>query len=170
MEENGVRKKIRFFVTRDPGIRFQELRQCTGVNESTLRYHIGYLLRKGELRVDSMKGEKRIFPSSDLKRSKMAKEEVRVLQAVEEEPGITLKELIVATNLKKRELSSILRKRVNQGMIIAFKDMGSGEKRYMDPCVYVELRFKDLVKDLVSGKISESQFLKERRKLEEIKG
>jgi len=168
MESKIVRERIRFLIAREPGIRFQELRRCLGTSESNLRYHVKWLEKNDEIRIDREHGEKRIFPSgsmeSDREKSGDTRLEKRLLTLIEAHPGIEKDDLADRIYITRKKLRGALKKLSKEKRIIAYKNFG--RIRYMLSDRYYEWKFRKLVRSLIDGELDEREFLERKEKLD----
>ena len=175
--KHRTRKIIYNYISAHPGISFSDIKNVLDLTDSTLRYHLD-LLEKGEkiksMFVDGKKSyypvQRVIFePLEDISRVKMHRlnrSQELIVDTISREPGITQKELIRRTRLKRITVSYNIRKLLDWGMIK--KESRGRNIRYhciTDEQLHEEI-LKGLVVKLLKNEIDENTFLMLKRKLE----
>lgn len=175
--ENKTRKKIYNHIKIHPGIPFNIIKKVFDLKEGTLRYHLKYLESRNEIR-SFTKGKKRCFypikktifnsrSELDLRLHRLTNSQEQLLNAIQCKPGITQKELIYMTGLKRITITINMKKLLGYGVV---RKEPNG--KYI--CYYyisdTELRkklIKKLVFKFVNNEIEEKTFLALKKRLEE---
>ena len=144
--------------------------------ESTLRYHLKYLETAEEIK-SCLEGNNRCYypiqnivftlrSESDFECFQLSPTQQRLLEHIQRKPGITQKDLLIATNLKRLTAAYNLRKLIDIGVV-------RKEPNGRNTCYFyisnIELRKKILRKMIVKfvdHEIDEQTFLEFKRKLE----
>jgi predicted transcriptional regulator len=174
--ENKSRRMIFNHIINHPGVSFSIIKQVFGLTESTLRYHLNYLETRNEIRSiihDRNKcyypNQKHIFDTrieSELSIQKLNPIQERLINTIQLNPGVTQKDLIfktklkritIAQNLKKLLDFGILRKEPN-GRLVCYYFITDAELR--------EKVLKKLITMLLNDEIDEKTFLALKRKLD----
>ncbi len=98
-KDHGTRSLLYDYIRKNPGSTFIMLKSVLKIPDGTLRYHLGYLLKRNKI-VQEKNGREKCyysyhkerFPFSD-PNLKLNKEQKRILQIVSMEPMIPYKEL-----------------------------------------------------------------------------
>jgi len=171
--KNKTRKMVLSYIQNHPGVPFGRLKDIFDLTDGTLRYHLGYLEKKGEVR-SKFKGGKKIFyptkmaaPSRGRRKSGGSRNQSRITSVIKRDPGITKRELYQATNISKKELDKELRKLSDQGVIRKVEDDDgyTGFQLVSEKDMQKEI-FKLLVIKLIRKEIDEETFNELKEELE----
>lgn len=163
--KNKNRRMLLNYIQTHPGVPFGRLKDIFDLTDGTLRYHLGYLEKKGEVKSKFKGGKKIFFPtkmaaaSARVKgRSGTSRNQSRMISVIKREPGITKRELYQATNISKRELDRELRKLRDRGVIRRVQEDGyQGFELASEKDMQKEV-FKLLVIKLIRREIDEETF------------
>ena len=96
---NGVRPKIVNYLQMHPGTSFNTIKSIFELNDSTLRYHLRYLEKRGKIKSDS---DKRIYyPVGHGAKTTLTATQKQLLGTIKNHPGITQKELAARTKINR---------------------------------------------------------------------
>lgn len=99
--KNDLRPKIANYIQVHPGSSFKTIKTIFDLPDSTLRYHLRYLEKTGQIKSDS---NKRIYYPIESKGEKTLSEtQQKLIYTIKKNPGITQKEL--STNTKMNRLT-----------------------------------------------------------------
>lgn len=173
-----TRKRIYNHILAYPGVSFNIIKSVFELTDSTLRYHLKYLESKNEIK-SSLEGRNRCYypvhGSIGESESKTKLEmgaynlnstQERLINLVQQHPGITQKGLILKTRLKKITVAYNVNKLVKFGLVQK-ENSGKYVNYYYIPDV--ELRKKiieKLILKLINHEIDEHTFLIIKKKLE----
>jgi predicted transcriptional regulator len=173
--EHNTRKMIINHIMAYPGVSFVIIKKMLNLPEGTLRYHLNYLESKNEIK-STLQGKNRcyypvqkvVFDSrsdSEIKTHRLSETQERLLSTIRRNPGITQKDLILQTGLKRITVGYNLRKIVDFGVV---RKEPNGRK----VCYYyisdIELRErikKRLITKFLNNEIDEQTFLALKKKL-----
>jgi predicted transcriptional regulator len=178
MEENPVRKRILYFITQNPGSTFLSVSKSLGINESTLRYHLKCLERRGEIDLRLMKGSRVVFPGRDIdapkgfgrRKRKLDPRSDRILSIIEGHPGLDHDEILARTDMSKKDVLMVLRSLIRSHMVIMVEDEVRERCSYYLARTYYDKMFRYLVELLVQKRIDEESFLERKMELDRICG
>ncbi|MGA1847952.1 MAG: winged helix-turn-helix transcriptional regulator [Thermoplasmatota archaeon] len=178
MEENPVRKRILHFVSQNPGSPLLSVGKSLGINESTLRYHLKCLERKGEVDLKTLEGRRLVYPGSGsvpevLDRRKGRKLDARsrkILAIIGGSPGLDHEGILEMTDLSKKEVLMVLRGLIRSRRIIMVEDEENERCAHYLTGTYYDNMFRYLVELLLQRKIDEESFLRRKRELDRICG
>lgn len=168
--KNKTRKTLLNYIQNHPGVPFGRLKDIFDLTDGTLRYHLGYLEKKGEVK-SRFKGGKKIFYPTKMAAPARGKgtsrNQARMISVIERDPGITKRQLYQATNISKRELDRELRKLCDRGLIKRAEDEDGyvGFELVSEKDMQKEV-FKLLVIKLIRKEIDEETFNYLREELE----
>ena len=92
--ENAKRRKILRIVMKNPGISLKELEEVTGMNRSTLRFHIDFLEKEGWVRSVRVGKHKLLFANGqDVHVDIKSERKRRIIELLSGRDGLSIKEL-----------------------------------------------------------------------------
>ncbi len=92
--ENAKRRKILRIVMKNPGISFKELEEVTGMNRSTLRFHVDSLEREGWIRSIRIGKHKLLFANGqDVRIDVKSDRKRRIIELLSRKDNLSIKEL-----------------------------------------------------------------------------
>jgi predicted transcriptional regulator len=119
-----TRKRLMLYIQENPGTTFQRLKGVFKLNEGTLRYHLNYLRRTKSI-VQIKKDNKRTYlPSGFLfgREVRLNRDQKRVIELIQSDPGITRKELMERTRQSRKLLSYNLSRLNELGLVWRIKE------------------------------------------------
>lgn len=94
-----LRQGISNYIQLHPGTSFKTIKTIFGLADSTLRYHLRYLEKKGVIRSDS---DTRVYyPTRHEEEGTLSKTQRRLIRTIRRQPGLTQKELSAKTDLSR---------------------------------------------------------------------
>lgn len=176
--EHETRKMIYHHIIAHPGVSFKVLKRVFGLNDSTLRYHLDYLEKADEISFGLEKGKREYYPNQNkhiIIRNddtssgflQLTARQDQILNTIKRNPGITQKELLGMTGMKRLTLINNINKlmdlcivrRVPENTHVCYEYLENEQLKY-------EI-LKQLVVKLLRHEITEQKFLELKRKLEE---
>jgi predicted transcriptional regulator len=175
--EHETRKKIYNHILTYPGVSFSIIKTILGLTDSTLRYHLKYLESKNEIK-SSIEGNKRcyyaihrVIVDSKIKSNhgtyKLNPTQETLINTIHHHPGITQKELILKTRLKKITVAYNVNKLVKFGMIQKEKFGKHVNYFYMTDDKLRKKLIQKLILKLINREIDEHTFLILKKKLDQ---
>ena len=174
--DNRTRKRLYDYITYHPGVSFQILQEAFRMKDGTLRYHLQYLLRRGEI-VKGGDGHRRIYYCTGTKRNwllgrpipgRLNDQQRMVLETISLAPGISRSELWMRIKQTRKELSGNLRSLMDLGLIWKVKtSKGEGFEVITENGIYREV-YALLLDRLVKGDLSLVEFEALRDRLKRI--
>lgn len=164
---NGYRSKIVNYIQIHPGTSFKTIKTIFNINEGTLRYHLKYLEKHGQIKSDT---KKRIYyPIGYGKESTLSKTQQKIIFTIKRNPGITQKKLSAKTNLNR----ITIRKNINlliQNESVYVREIG---KRLHHYYIYSEelknIKMMKLINKLLLHKIDEETYWDQRHEINKRK-
>ena len=165
--ESVIRKSLLDYIVQNPSVSFQTLVRAFKMNESTLRYHVDYLIHTGDI-IKRRSGVSKIFfpklltnqyRGSDNGNNGLNRKDKRVLTIISQKPGITRKGIKESVSMTSKELTYVISKLNERNLI--WEHGNGGEKTYevvtREKILHNSLVL--LIKMLLDGNINESTFL-----------
>jgi predicted transcriptional regulator len=170
------RKLIYNYISTNPGAPFENIKNFFDMNKSTLNYHLKYLERNREItsKLESGKRcyycarkiEHKIHPILQEERSRLTETQDQLLKIIQQNPGVTNKELITRTKLNRKNLSYNIIKLRDRKLIWAIKSGGIlGYEIVTKEKLRHEMATR-LIAKLLADEIDEEAFNRIKRKLE----
>jgi predicted transcriptional regulator len=172
--DNIIRKTIFDYIVQNPSVSFQTLVIAFKMNESTLRYHIDYLIhneditkrRSGVSNIFFPKLIRNHYRGSENGNNGFKRKEKRVLTIISQEPGITRKGIKKSISMTSKELTYVMSKLNERNLI--WEHCNGGEKTYevvtRDKILSNALVL--LIKMFLDKKINEPTFLELKKEVE----
>jgi len=174
--KHKTRRIIYNHIEAHPGVAYHTIKRVLELTDSTLRYHLRYLERESEIKCALAGHKKCFYPNHNIifnlqvrdkpETHKLNHYQERIIDTIKRNPGITQRELIFTTNLKRFNLTYNLKKLLDFGVV---HRVTSGR----NSCYYfisdIELRkniIMQLILKLVNNEIDEETFLMLKKKLE----
>ncbi len=171
-----TRQMVYNYILTHPGATLVTIKRFFSLNESTLKYHLHYLERSKEIfsKRESghrcyycnqrSKSDKNLFPQPDL--HALTTIQHKLLNLIQDKPGITNKELINFTKLNRKNLSYNLKRLSDLKLIWQVKNDGLIGYEYVTKEKLRDEIFNQLVLELLANEIDEETFHKIKKKLE----
>lgn len=176
--EHQSRKMIYEYIYSHPGSAFNTLKTFFNMHPSTLTYHLTYLERAGKITCKNegghnyytckLQSQLDMTPFQSSKFNTLSDPQKRLIGMINENPGITKKELILKTRIEGRSLGYHIKKlidlkflwEINNGSEMGYEFISRGKLN--------QEMFNRLLKKLLKEEITEEQFHKIKKKLEEL--
>jgi predicted transcriptional regulator len=160
---NGFRPKIVNYIQVHPGASFKTIKMIFDMNEGTLRYHLKYLEKNGQIKSDP---KKRIYyPIGYAKESTLSKTQQKLIFTIRRNPGITQKKLSAKTNLNR----ITIRKNINlliQKESVYVRETGKRlHHYYIYPEELKKIKMMKLINKLLLHKIDEETYWDQRNEI-----
>jgi predicted transcriptional regulator len=159
------------YVLSHPGEPFQRIRNVLDLNASTLRYHLEYLGKAGKVEVRKEGGQRCCYPrrrisSQDTFDENVTGKDRRVLDAIKNDPGITIRELIYCTNIDKKSLSRCIRSLRDRKLIWKVRSGRSTGYEYITKDKLKAEMLRILIDRFLNNEISKERFWALKEELE----
>ncbi len=174
--EHETRKKIYNHILAYPGVSFNIIKNVLDLTDGTLRYHLKYLEGKNEIRTSKMGKIKCYYPvhqtilgsrfQSGSGQYKLSDTNERLINIIQRQPGITQKEIILKTRLKKITAVYNINKLVKLGLIKKEKNGKIVHYYYMTDEDLRKKILNKLIKKLLDREIDEHTFLIIKKRLD----
>ena len=175
--EHETRRMIYNHIIAHPGVSFNILKTVFGLNDSTLRYHLYYLEKSEQISPSLDDGKRLYFPHQTKRIVIRPDEEItstfeltptqeHIIETIKRHPGITQKDLIRVTGIKRLTLTNNLKKLMDLCVVRQIPNERNVCYEYIEND---QLKFeimKRLVIKLLKKEISEQRFLELTRKLD----
>jgi len=175
--EHETRRMIFDHIQAYPGVSYSVLKRVFRLTDGTLRYHLYYLERAEKIKFSLEKGKRFYYPQYNgiscsavspetLKPFDLTPIQVRILTAIKQAPGISQKELINKTGLKRYTIVNNLKKLLKLDIV---RKTPNGRNVFYEYITNEQLRYeilRGLVIKLLKKEIDEDTFLELKRKLE----
>jgi len=174
LEKNKTRRMIFNHILQYPGVEYSILKRVINIPESTLRYHLQYLEKHNKILNRHQQGKRCFFPSTDVSLSEKEpfidqtiRNQSSVLKIIKRSPGITQKELIQSTRLKRSTISSIVNRLNSQQLIRCVRQGKNTTYYHVNEKDQKQELLRKLVVKLVNNEIDENTFNMLKNYLEE---
>lgn len=159
--DKGLRSKIINYVQIHPGASFKTIKTIFDLNDGTLRYHLKYLEKHGQIKSDS---KKRIYYPIEHKEERvLSRTQQQLINTVKKYPGLTQKELIVKTKMHRSTIRNNINLLVEKEMLSIIKTGNEIHHFYIYPEELEKIKILRLLTKLVLDKIDEETYWHLRR-------
>lgn len=112
---SNSRQGIANYIQLHPGTSFKTIKTIFGLADSTIRYHLRYLEKKGMIRSDP---DMRVYyPTRHEEEGALSKTQQRLIQIIRRHPGLTQKELSARTNISRLAVRNNIAKLVEKEIL-----------------------------------------------------
>jgi len=158
---NDLRPKIANYIQIHPGSSFSDIQTIFDLPESTLRYYIKYLEKKGQIFSDS---KKRIYYPTDHKGKKsLSNTQMLLINSIKKHPGITQKELAAETKINRLTIRKNINLLVEKERVTITRIGNEIHHFYIYPEELEKIKTLRLITKLVQDKIDEETYWDLRR-------
>ena len=173
--DHDTRRLIISYITANPGISFKMLEGMSGLNRSTLRYHLDQLSRANEINSRMEQGQRCYYigrmdvvatVSPGLNLSTLTKEQRHILKLVKDRPGISKKRLIRKTRMNKNTLTYNLRKLMDRNLVWKVRSGKATGYEFKSKEVLHKEMFKLLLNKFVNDEIDQNTFIRLKEELD----
>jgi predicted transcriptional regulator len=165
-------------ITTYPGVTFKTLKKVFVIPDSTLRYHLNYLEKKGEIKtklesnqrcyypVDSLVLDKNADMESTTRAKKLTKLQERIIFVIKGNPWISQKDLATKTKLKRFILKYYLKRLIEFGIVQRKKIGREVCYRYISEKELRKKVLRRLILKVLNNEIDEHTFIELKKLLE----
>ncbi|MGA1873774.1 MAG: winged helix-turn-helix transcriptional regulator [Thermoplasmatota archaeon] len=166
-----TRKKLMLYIADNPGTSFQTLKKVFLLNDGTLRYHLNYLRRIRRIKLVKQNNQRTYLPAdmklyADEHRRKLNLSQRRILKLIEEEPGISRKELLDRSRQTRKDLSYNLERLNELGLVWKMKNNGRTGFAPITKDELYKQAYAVMLEKLLDGEMDVDSFRKLKRKLD----
>ena len=159
--KNDIRLKIVNYVRIHPGTPFKTIKTVFNLSDSTLRYHLKYLEKKGHIRSDD---DRRVYyPTGHLQESELTKTQLKLIQAIKKRPGITQKELAAKTKINRLTIRNNINVLIEKEMLSTIKMGKEIHHFFIYPEELEKIKMLRLISKFLLDKIDEETYWELRR-------
>jgi len=172
------RKLIYNFISTNPGASFESIKKFFDMNKSTLNYHLKYLERTKEIDTKREGGRRCYYcahkiahtahPFAKEKQSGLTDRQQQLIKIIQDNPGVSNKELITRTKLNRKNLSYNIKKLRERKLIWAVKSDGILGYEYVTKEKLQHEMVTRLISKLLANEIDEETYHKLKKKLEKL--
>jgi predicted transcriptional regulator len=153
---NDLRPKITSYIQLHPGSSFNDIQTIFDLPESTLRYHLGYLEKKGQVYSDS---KKRIYYPTEHKENKsISKTQMILINSIKKHPGITQKELVAKTKVNRLTIRKNINLLIEEERVTITRIGNEVHHFFIYPEDLERIKTLSLITKLVQDKIDEDTY------------
>lgn len=151
-----TRKNLLNYLKENPKATIHMISSALRVNKSTLRYHLRYLEKKGEISSCIDKGKRKYFNKKNIsgRCGSISRNQERVLNIIKSSPGISRNGIKSRISITSKEMTYVIKTLRKKNLIIdcgdKYKAFGGSEME--------ERMLVVLAKKLLEGKIDEDTF------------
>jgi len=139
--KEDIRARIANYIHLHPGASFNNIAAIFGLADSTLRYHLTYMEKKGHIR---SRPDKRIyFPAAGFSDGGLSRTQQQLIRLIKEQSGVTQKELVRRTRMNRFTVRGGVRALVEKEVVTTVKIGRSIHHFYVDPD---ELRRRKMIR------------------------
>jgi len=171
--DHRSRKLIYNFISTHPGSSFKVIKNFFEMNKSTLSYHLNYLERNKKI-ISKREGRNRCYycvyaTATKLdKRSTLTPTQRKLVNTIQDNPGITNKELMIHIKINRKNLHYNIKKLRELKLIWAVKTRGVLGYEYVTEEKLRHEMATTLISKLLSNEIDEETYHKIKDKLQSM--
>jgi predicted transcriptional regulator len=171
--DHRSRKLIYNFISTHPGSSFKVIKDFFDMNKSTLSYHLKYLERNKKV-ISKREGRHRCYYCTFIaaakldKKSRLTPTQLNLVNIIQDNPGITNKELIVRTKLNRKNLHYNIKRLRELKRIWAVKRNGDLGYEYVTQEKLRHEMATTLISKLLTNEIDEETYHKIKAKLDSM--
>lgn len=154
--KNDLRPKIANYIKVHPGSSFKTIKTIFDLPDSTLRYHLRYLEKTGQIKSDP---NKRIYYPIESKGEKtLIETQQKLMYTVKKNPGITQKELSAKTKMNRLTIRNNINFLVEKEMLSIVKIGKEIHHFYIYPKELEKRKMLRLITKFLLDKIDEETY------------
>jgi predicted transcriptional regulator len=178
--EHKSRKSIYNYIKSNPGVSFGDIKRVFDMNTSTLKYHLHFLERADEV-FSEREGRRRCYYCTRTRETTLetitnTRHETNtltdtqeyLLRIIQDQPGISNKELINITKLNRQNINYNIKKLSELKLIWMVRNNGMIGYEYITNEKLRDEAINKLIIKLLSDEIDEETFKRVMKKLEEL--
>jgi predicted transcriptional regulator len=151
-----IRPIIANYLKVHPGSSFKTIKTIFNLSDSTLRYHLRYLEKKGQIKCDP---KKRVYYPMEPKGEKTySKIQQKLIYTIKKNPGITQKELVEKTNITRLTIRNNINDLVEEEILSIKKQGKEIHHYYIYPEELEKIKTMRLITKFLSGIIDEETY------------
>jgi predicted transcriptional regulator len=155
-DKNEIRPKIANYIRIHPGTSFKTIKTIFELSDSTLRYHLRYLEKKGKIRTN---GNKRVYyPVEYHLESDLNKTQLKLINTIKKHPGITQKELSKKAKINRLTIRNNINLLVLKEIISLKKEGKEIHHYYIHPGELENIKTKKIITKFLLGMIDEETY------------
>jgi predicted transcriptional regulator len=155
-DNNDLRPKIASYIRIHPGSSFGDIQTIFDLPESTLRYYIRDLEKKGQIYSDS---KKRIYyPTEHMENHSISKTQMILINHIKRHPGITQKELAAKTKINRSTVRKNINSLIETEKVTTTKLGNQIHHFFVYPEDLERIKTLRLITKLVQGQIDEETY------------
>jgi predicted transcriptional regulator len=159
---DGQKPQILNYIRIHPGSSFKTIQSVFNIPESTLRYYVKDLEKKGQIR---SKSNKRIYyPMEQQKENTLTDIQNQLIYHIKKQPNMNQKELIKITKLNRSTVSTNIKILVEKELIKLEKIGKEIRHKYIYPKDLEKEKLLRLITKFLTGKIDEETYWDMRRR------
>jgi predicted transcriptional regulator len=159
--ENGVRPKIASYIRIHPGTSFNTIKTIFDLSDSTLRYHLRFLEKKGKIKSDP--NQRIYYPTGHGGENTLTKTQQLLLYTIKNHPGITQKELAAKTKINRLTIRNNIKFLVKGEMLSIVKIGKEIHHFYIQPEDLEKTKMMRLITKFLLDKVDEETYWDLRR-------
>ena len=154
--QNDLRPKIANYIMIHPGSSFNDIQTIFDLPESTLRYYLRNLEKKGRVYSDS---KKRIYyPTEHKENTAISKTQMILINSIKKHPGITQKELVGKTGINRSTVRKNIRQLIGNEKVTVTRIGNEIHHFFIYPEDLERIKALRLITKLVLDKIDEETY------------
>ncbi len=154
--KNELRPIIANYIKVHPGSSFKTIKTIFDLSDSTLRYHLRYLEKKGQIKSDP---KKRVYyPKEPKDEETFTKIQNKLIYTVKNNPGITQKELAEKTNINRMTIRNNMNHLVEEEILSIKKEGKEIHHYYIYPEDLEKIKTKRMITKFLLGIIDEETY------------
>ena len=153
---NDLRPRIANYIMIHPGSSFNDIQTIFDLPESTLRYYLRYLEKKGRIYSDS---KKRIYyPTEHKENTAISKTQMILINYIKKHPGITQKELVAKTKINRSTVRKNIKLLIEDEKVTTTRIGNEIHHFFIYPEDLERIKTLRLITKLVQDKIDEDTY------------
>ncbi len=151
-----IKPIIANYIKAHPGSSFKTIKTIFDLSDSTLRYHLRYLEKKGQIKSDP---KKRVYyPMEPKDEETFTKIQNKLIYKVKNNPGITQKELVEKTNINRMTIRNNMNHLVEEEILSIKKEGKEIHHYYIYPEDLEKIKTKRMITKFLLGIIDEETY------------